>query len=293
MISKHSFILLTLVIIITALFPVLGNIAVNNINPILIVGMWLFISSIPCLCITFYKKNTHEIPVLLKWKYLPISIILAVIVQAAWFLWLAHTFANNAAIINKTELLFTFIVYSLILRKEKYTSHALIWAFFITIGIAIVLLQNGFQVSYWDFILLWVFAVIPFWNYLVQKWKEIVSSTTLVWVKNLISGTILITFSLLLFELPSKQVFVSMIPFILFQWVFWFFLHHVLWAELIARESLAKMLALTAPTPLLSFVFSYLFLWEIITYFQFIGFMITLTGVYLILTKKFLHPKSI
>lgn len=292
MISKHSLVLLMWVVVITALFPIFGNIAVNNINPILVVGLWLFISSIPCLCITSYKNNNFEISLLLRWRLLPIAIILAIIVQSAWFLGLAHTSANNAAIISKSELLFTFIIYSIVLWKEKYTISALLWAFLIISGIIIVLLQDNFQISLWDFILLGVFAVIPFWNYLVQRGKEIVSSYTLVWVKNFISGSILICISITLFELPSQEIFITMLPYIFFQWIFWFFLHHVLWAELISKESLAKMLTFTAPIPLLSFLFSYLFLWEIITLWQLSWFFIVLTWVYLILTKKFLHCKT-
>lgn len=251
--------------------------------------MHFSISSIPCLLITFLSKKWPELKILLSWKYLPVAIILSIILQWWRFLGLAYTSANNAAIVSKSELLFTFLIYALVLKTEKYTKSALIWALLISIGIIIVLFKNNFQVALGDIILLWIFAIIPFGNYLVQKGKEIVSSFTLVWMKSIISGPLLIIISLIFFEVPTTTDLTISLPYILFQGLIWFFLHHILWAELISRESTAKMLSFSSFAPLLTFVFSYFFLWEIITLQQFIGSIIVIVWIYLSVNKDFLR----
>lgn len=272
-------------------FPVIAVIAYNFVSPLVFLALGTFLATLFFAVLMAVQKKWHEIFQKNIWPtILWVALLNGVFYYAIYFMALKYTSAGNVAIISETELLFSFIFFGLILRKEKYTKFALLGSALMFIGAVLVIFSGSFtSVNIGDFLILFISIVIPAGNYFQQKVRKYVSATTLLFLRNLIAFPFVLLLTLLMSEIPTLNSFISIIPLVLISGIMLFGLAKIFWIEAIHRISVAKARAIATITPIFALFYVYLFLGEAPTIWQLAGLVPITIGVILITSKSFLH----
>lgn len=285
--------LIFLEVLLWAAFPIVIRATYKFLPPIHTLAYATLGASVFFGILFLFNKGWRELKKWEAWKPILLStFIIAVLFYTCFFWGLQSTTAGNASIVSQMELWFSFVFFGLILRKEKYTRAALIGALLMFVGVMFVLFEGFSQLSKGDLIIFLAMMIPPLGNHFQQTARKHVSSTTLLFVRNLVGGIFLLAFASLIETTPTFQNFYAVFPLILLNGVVMLGVAKIFWVEGIHRISVAKGLSISTLIPVLTLLYVYFISGEIPASHQILGLLPILAGGYLIVNKKFLRDEE-
>jgi len=117
--------------------------------------------------------------------------------------------------------------------------------------------------------------------------KEEITATQVVFIRNVISGTILISTYFIFFPLSNINLLFDPINMFFFITIGFFYAFDVLyWYRAIQKIDISKASIIVSPMPILVAFFAYLILGEIFTIYHLIGTLIVIGSIIMIVRKK-------
>ncbi len=265
-----------------AIFPLLINTSNNILPPLFFAGTSLIIAGLFLLFFVILRGkikdfiNKKALPYMLSATFFIVLVVFPLIFIAG-----QKTSPGNMSILGQSEVLFTFLFFGL-LGFEKITKNRIIGAILVLTGVLLILLKNFSGLfNVWDWIIVLACCFAPFGNFFQQKAIKLISSVSHVCFRNLIGGIILITASLFTEKINIHTTFSqNNIFLILTNGIVAFGLSKILFMEAIKRIDVSKALVLGASYPAFSIFLAFIFLQEIPTIEQIVGFIIIFIGVY-------------
>ena len=189
----------------------------------------------------------------------------------------------NTALLLQAEILFTFIVCNVLLRQKTHALR-LLGALSVFLGTLLILLQGSYTLNRGDLSIVLATAFYPFGNLISKRLVASLDVLTIIFLRSLIAGLLLLGFSAILEDVPMAISVTLMRAWWLvgLQGFFVFFLSKYLWYEGLKVLSVPRAVFIVSSAPAWSLLFAVVFLHEIPDMAQLIGFGITLIGVFLL-----------
>lgn len=199
----------------------------------------------------------------------------------------------TVSIFHQTELFFTFITCA-ILYNERITSQKVLGGLVTFIGATTILYNGSLDLGLGVFYIIMAAFFYPFGNISSKNSMKYVSSGTVLFVRSIIGGPILIPIAYYLDGTPSdlNGALIQNLPELLFTGVIVYFATKFMWYEGIKRIEIGKAVSINLIMPAISIIFSILFFNNYPTIQEAIGLIFVAIGLYFI-TKKSIAPKKI
>ena len=269
-----------------ALFPVLTILSYGKLSPLVSLGASSIFASIFFAIILSLKKKWHEIKNASAFKdILWATFFIGILYYLFFFFGLRYTSAGNASIIALTEIFFSYLFFN-IWKKDLLPFQHMAGALFMLVGAIIVLYPNLHKFQLGDILMLVAAAMPPFGNFFARRAREKVSTETIMFVRSIISGVVVILLAFIFNNTFSYPDLKYSFMFLFINGVFLLGLSKVMWIEGIHRVSVVKANALGSIGPLLTLLFAWLFLHNIPTSWQLLSFIPMFFGVILLGMNK-------
>ncbi len=267
------------------LFPVITTISFSHVSPVtsllitilfaaLFLGLWLLASG-----------RWRELLIKAAWPdILAAAFFLAVLYYGFYFLGLAHTTPNNAAIVALLEVLFSYLLFN-IWRKEYFSTNSILGALLMVIGAAIILLPKVSTVHSGDFLVMAAATSAPFGNLFQQRARKKISSLTLIFARYFLALPFLFLLNYFFGGPPNWSQIYMALPALAVTGCALLGLAKIFWIEGIHRIPVTHAVALSSISVLFTLAFSYIFLHLPITLSQLLAGIPIFIGV-LLLTRK-------
>lgn len=295
--SLHGNLLLFSSYILWSFFPVLSIILLTEVPTLLVASISTFFASIYFGLLLWKKKQVTKLhkmdPEDIKnifWG----SVLVGVFLYGFLFYGAQFTTVNNMAIFMLTEILFTYVVMSLILRGEKFNPIHFLGALCMIIGVLCVLIPKGFNpdIGIWFVILAALCG--PFGNHFQKKSVQKLGSTPVMFIRSvfatIVLGLLAWKFNQLKF-IPEISLeiwgFFGIIGVLLFG------LSKTLFLEGMAKTSVTHAITFSSLNAPLTMVWAYFILHEIPNFWQLIGLFPIMIGIYLIFLPRQNQDKKI
>jgi len=196
------------------------------------------------------------------------------------FLGSAHTSSISTGLLLQCEMLTTFLIYGVIFQ-ERHTLKQYAGAALVFLGTLLVLSNGAFSIKLGDALIVLAIFIFPFGNFFAKRVLEQISLYQVLFFRYVFSVPFLLVVSFC-FE-DTAGVAMAL------QWYWWLFaayiifimlLSKVFWYAGLRRLPVSKAISIFAVYPAFSLLFAVLFLHEWPTVYQFLGFILSLVGVY-------------
>jgi drug/metabolite transporter (DMT)-like permease len=280
-------------ILIGAITPVFIKGSEDQIPPFFFAGTSMIVASLIFLPILFKQKKINQI---YDRKALPFMLVgtflLMVIMFPMKYLAGQQTTAGNIAILSQSEILFTLLVFGF-LRIEKVNRRRILGASIVVLGILIVLFKDfSGQLNVWDILIVSGTIVAPFANIFQKKTVKIVSPMAYLTFRNLFGGLIVLIISLYWENVQFDSIFnQKIILFIVINGLIAFALKRILILYAMKIDDISKIITLNGASVAATLLLAFIFLKEIPTVYQIIGFLIIMFGVSKVIKKTRINKK--
>jgi drug/metabolite transporter (DMT)-like permease len=249
------------------------------------------------------KPKNHESIVSLStiwqnWKKnIWLLIILGIIFglnQLIFFIGYNLAGAINGALTQKTSVFFG-LIFGVLILKERITKVQIIFSIILFFGLFIAITEGSFAASYDINIVIGVLLLLSItflWmlgHTLTKSMfdRDEMTPTQMVFVRNIISGLILITIYLIVFPIDNLNVFNDPIN------IFFFIAMGVVygsglfcWYKTLSYLDVSKATIIIAPTPIITSIFAGFILGEPFTVFHLIGTFLVIISIIIIVNQK-------
>jgi len=191
----------------------------------------------------------------------------------------------------KSEIIFA-LLFGYLILKEKINKIQILFCFFLFFGLFIAITGGSFNLLEFNLgvlILLLSAALFTFVHTLtkVSFERDELFPSQLVFIRNLISGIILIIIYILFFPLSNLMLIFEPLNFAFFIIMSVDYgLSLYLWYKALTYIEIGKASIIISLTPIVSSVFSFLFLGEEFTLFHLIGIIIIIISIIMIVRGK-------
>lgn len=277
--------------ILWSLFPIFTKLTYSSISPLYTAAISTLFAALFFAIVLTIQKKWHEIMVKEAWKdVLLVTLYIGVILYSLVFIGLKFTTAGNSALIGILEVFFSFIVLGM-LKKEKITRLKIAGAFFMALGALFVLFPKASGINIGDFILIAAQAFAPLGNLAQQRARKKISSFTIMFLRSIISGTVLLALAFIFYPVPDAGQLQSASFYLFLNGIFFMGLSKIFWIEGINTIEITKANTINIVIPFFTLVFAYFLLGEIPRLGQLIGIIPLALGAYLILVHEKKHRK--
>ncbi len=268
-----------------SLFPVITVLSFRSINPMYSAAMSTFFAALFFAVILTIQKKWHELKKKEAWKdILIVSVFIGILFYSLSFISLRYTSAGNYGLIGLLEVFFSFLILG-ILKKEKINFIKIAGAVLMVFGASFVLLPKATGIDIGVYILLSAQIFIPFGNLAQQNARKIVSSSTIMFLRSVISSAVIFILALIFFPFPSLSELNSSILFLIINGFLFMGFSKLLWIEGIHRIPITRANSINTLIPFLTLFFAYLILGEIPHFSQLIGIVPLAIGALILLRK--------
>lgn len=265
-----------------ALFPVITILTYNKLSPLVSLGIGTIFAAIFFAVMLSVKKKWHEITNTSTLKEILIAtFFIGILYYLFYFYGLRYTSAGNASIIALTEIFFSFLLFN-IWKKEPLPPQHIGGALLMVFGAIIILYPNLHEFRLGDILILIGAACPPFGNLFVRRARKQVCSETIMFIRSIISGVIILLLAIILNNNFSYADLKTSLPLLFINGVFLLGLSKVLWIEGIHRISMVKSHALSSLSVLITLLFANIFLHNVPTLWQFFSFIPMFFGIILL-----------
>ena len=276
--------------ILWAFFPIVTILSLKNISSILALA---YATAFACLFFFFiflYKKRFKELQSWTVWKYsLVIALCNGILFYVLYFYGLTKTTPGNASLIGLFETFTSFLLFTII-HKEIFKREYRIGSIFMIIGAVIILFKNFSGINTGDLFILLATCFAPMGNMYQKKLKKIASTETVLFIRTLISAPVLFLLAYFMGVTIYTGNIYQVLPFLILNGVIILGVSKILWVEAIHRISVTKAIALSAFTPFITLVMSWVILGQVPTIWQIISLPFLIIGM-LMLTDNFTFIK--
>lgn len=272
----------------SALFPIIISYGTRLMPPIFFAGTSTLTAGIVLffyLAITkqFNKLRNKKTIIYSLWVTLLIIIIPCILI----FIGTSKTSGINTSLLLQSEIVFMFIIYSL-LKYEVITKRRIFGAIIIILGTAVIVYNGSANINLGDILIIAGTLSYPIGNIFARKALGVTTTPVLLFIRNSIGGLILIAISLL-FETYNQPFFyfiTNFYPYILLSGILVYCISKVLWYEGLRKLEINKAILISlGGYPAASLLFTYVFLHEVPTTYQWVGFFLILGGLFITITK--------
>jgi drug/metabolite transporter (DMT)-like permease len=264
------------------LFPVLVVLSFNDISPLMSLSMSTFSAAIFFGFFLTFKNQWHELTNLEALKNILLTtLFLGVLSYIFIYYGLQYTSPGNASIIGLGEILFSFLFFH-VFRKDYISKEHVLGAIFILFGAGIILYPNVRDFRIGDILVLVGTSLAPIGNFYAQRARRIVSSNSILFIRNLLTGIVMLILAFTFKQTISYLEFKSSLFIVFINGILTFGVFRVLWIEGIHRISVTKASALSALSPLFTLIFAWLILKTAPNAWQLLSFCPMFLGVYLL-----------
>jgi drug/metabolite transporter (DMT)-like permease len=213
--------------------------------------------------------------------------------QLLYFIGYDFSGAINGSLTQKTTVFFG-LIFGYAILKEKVNSRQILFSIILFIGLIIAITQGKFFSFDLDTLVgvLILLFITCLWMYGHTITKPIfnrreATPTQMVFLRNLLSGIILIATYFLFFPFSNLSLFsapLNQIYFVSMGVVYGFGLF--CWYKTLSYLDVSKATIIFSPTPIVTAIFAYFLLGRIFTIFHLIGTIIVITSIIIILFNK-------
>ncbi len=245
-----------------------------QIEPIDIPDLELFLNG--------WKKNKKFL------IYLGINFAIA---QALFFVAYQLAGAINGSLAQQTTIVFA-LLFGYLINHEKISKIQIFFVFILFFGLFLAITQGSFNLLEFNIGILIMFVTTALWMLAHTLTKPILdrnemTPTQVVFIRNTLSGLILISTYFIFFPIENINIlfepinqffFISMGILYGFDVLFWY--------KSLNNIEVSKATVLVSPMPLLTAVFAFLILGELLTIFHLIGAIIIIFSIFIIVREK-------
>lgn len=271
-----------------SILPVIIAHTTKIMPPILFAGASTIVAAISTFIYIVLTKQLKDLkdPKTIKYSLL-VSIFIIIIPSIFIFIGSSKTSGINTTILLQSEILATLLIFG-ILSIEKITLKKILGGILIFLGASFIVFNGTLSINTGDLLIFAGVFFYPIGNIYGKKALEVTSPSVILFIRNIFGGLVLTAISLL-FE-TDTNAFSSIktnLPIVLFSGIIIYHLSKLMWYEGIKRIDVTKATSITlGASPVLGLIFSMIFLKEIPTIFQMIGFVLILIGIFSITFKN-------
>lgn len=220
--------------------------------------------------------------------YLGINFAIA---QALFFLAYQLAGAINGSLAQQTTIVFA-LLFGYLINHEKISKIQIIFVFILFFGLFLAITQGSFNLLEFNIGVLIMFVTTAIWMLAHTLTKPILdrnemTPTQIVFIRNVLSGLILISTYFIFF--PIENINMLFDPINLFFFISMGILYGfdvLFWYKSLNNIEVSKATVLVSPMPLLTAVFAFLILGELLTIFHLIGAIIIIFSIFIIVREK-------
>ena len=274
------------------LYPVLANIASTKFPPVFFVGVSVCVALIGLLLYCCMRGTLkHGIDV----RALPYAFGVAAIVLTGFVCILIgtrYTSGINTALLLQNEMLVAFLVATFLL-SERISLRQFFGIVAVLLGTIAILFNGTMAVNRGDVIILLTTLLFPFANILAKKGLSYVAPSVFLLLRY-VFGAIMLCIGSFAFEDPvtfMQTMDAQHIQLILLYGIVVLTLSKIFWYVGLRTLPLGLATYIASASPVFSLFFAFALLSEIPSSYQWLGFALTVAGVYLLIAKT--KPSSV
>ena len=228
------------------------------------------------------------------WLFLFIGIIFG-LNQLLFFIGYDLTGAINGSLTQKTTVFFS-LIFGFLILKERITKLQIIFSTILFFGLILAISQGSFNLLSFSIDILSGVLIILFitclWMFGHSITKPVfarneATPTQMVFIRNILSGIILISTYFLFF--PLENISLLFVPINQFYYISMGAVYGAglyCWYKTLSYLDVSKATILFSPTPIITAIFATLFLGELFTIFHLIGLVIIIVSIVIIVRQK-------
>lgn len=272
--------------IIWSLFPIVTILGIKGVSSMVALFWSTAFSVVFFLGMIIFRKRWHEIKNLQVWKYaFGIAIFNGVIYYGLYFYALTKTLPANAAIVALFEVVTSYIFFQVI--HKEYISRKHIWGIiFATLGAILIFLPKIGHFYIGDLFIIIATFLTPLGNGYAQKARKLVSSETVMFIRNLIALPFLFVLVIIFRTSPIFNLQGNSLWWLLLNGLIILGLSKIFWTEGIHRISVTKALALGTICPFFTIIFTWIIIGQAPTLAQLISLPLLIFGILLLTDVK-------
>lgn len=268
-------------------FPILVLLSGKYVSPLFVTAVSTFFAFIFFVIVITIQKRWHELLIKEAWLYvLATSLIMGVGYYIFLFWGTSLTTAGNAGILNLMEIFFAFIILGLVWKKEEITARRIYGAILMAGGAFLVKFSGSWQTNAGDWLIVLSTAIPPIGNYFTQQARKLVSSSTLMLARSIVSFIVILILALLFEPIPSVQDLLEVWPYLIVNGFLLLGLSKIFWIEGIHRIPVTKAVTLNTVIPFFTLIWAYLILAENPNWFQLFALFPMVGGALLVINRK-------
>jgi len=282
--EREGIIFVIITIFIAGALPIIIKYGTGFINPLFFATLSSLIAGIFLSGIAIFRRSFN---ILINLKYLPCFLLIGffgiTLSNLSFFFGVTLTSGINSSLLLQIEPLYALLIGYLLLR-EKITFPQIVFTFIIILGTLIVIHREGFKTNWGDLLILLTPLCWQIAHFISKKLMSIHQEITpplIATARTLYGGIFLLILNLLVGIKDYKNLEVKQVGLVLlFQGIIGFALHYTIWYEAIKRLNLSKATALVSVYPTFSILLARLILKEVPNFYQILGFVIIIVGIY-------------
>jgi len=269
-----------------SLFPIITILTFTGVDPLFSAGLSTLTAALFFAIMMTLQRKWKELLVTAAWKYILIATFFIAFLYYPLVFWgTSLTTANTVGILLLMEVFFTQAILGA-WGKETLNRRQVFGSLFMVVGASFILFPGRLDLNVGALIILLANAVPPVGNYYAQQARLLVSSSTIMFVRSLIGGMVLIIFASCMGPLPRYEMIQIAAPFLFINGFLLLGLSKIFWIEAIHRITISKAASLGSITPLFTMFFAFLILSEVPTIWQLAGLVPIVIGVNLLIYRK-------
>jgi len=276
--------------IIWGVFPVVVNYGIRTIPPITFAAITTLLAAFIAFVYAAFQGNLNELKN--KKTYFSLLIITICIVIIPYILFCigtSRTSGFNSSMLLLSEIIFTLIFTHFI--GEKTTIMKLLGALGVFIGSLFILYNGQIKFNFGDLLVVLSTATYPIGNFYAKKALNLISSSTILFVRFLLGGLFILGLSFIVEPQSNIPIIISTNWILILITGFVFFgICKVFGYEALKRLDISKTISLFMTSPLFSLVILIGIYNEIPTLIQWIGVIIMAIGVYFSIKRTSVDP---
>ena len=269
-------------------FPIVANRAVRVFPALAFVSISSFVGFIMHLTLLLARRVPFPSVSGRVWVDV-MGVTMCNSVFALLFIFLGTQFTSgiNTALLLQSEMLFSFLIFTF-LFGERATRRQYMGAAGVLAGTIFVLYNGSFSLNRGDLLIIFGTMFYPFGNQFAKRALEHLPSGYILMIRDLVGAFVFLALSVA-FENLTLQVFSVVREYwllIVLYGVFVLVGSKLCWYEGLKVLSLTKAISIILSYPVFSMAFAAIFLKEIPTVYQLVGFVVTLAGLSVLISRR-------
>lgn len=265
-------------------FPVIISFAGGLIPPIFFAAVSILLASVVLFIYLLLSKNLSQLANKKAFFY-TLGVTFFTVILGFGFIMTGASLTSgvNTSILLLSEIFFTFLICGIFYGEEMPLSKILA-AILIIIGTVVIMYNGDFSFNRGDILIIIGTFFFPIGNRFAKKAMALVNPATILFVRSVIGGVLLLLLSFFWENTYySWQTLISEnMSIILINGLIMFSLTKILWYEGMKRMDISKSITIGMVYSAFGFIYSMIFLKEIPSIYQLLGFFVVMSGLYII-----------